>query len=171
MTKFSIMLLLSRLVPYSFCGVHESKKDLINQDFRSHISHICDLIRQQSGNSTYFVRKISAQALLPLLEFKDWLPEVSTCLQQLKSKSLKQNEAHGLMLRVNIFLQAYFQYRRVAIVPEEFASFEEHERLIYAELGSFLGHLSDFTKYSKITWALFVQTLRLFLCEVELPKE
>ena len=171
MTKFSIMLLLSRLVPYSFCGVQESKKDLINTDFRSHISHICDLIRQQSGNSTYFVRKISAQALLPLLEFKDWLPEVSSCLQQLKEKSLKQNEAHGLMLRVNIFLQAYFQYRRVAIVPEEFGSFTEQESKIVSELIGFLAHLQNFTKCSKITWALFVQTFRHFLCEVELPRD
>lgn len=69
MVNFSIMLLLSRLVPFSFWSVQESKQQLINDDFLKIIDQIVTLIRQQSGNSTYFVRKISAQALLPLLPF------------------------------------------------------------------------------------------------------
>jgi len=60
MVNFSIMLLLSRLVPFSFWSVQESKKEQINDDFLNQIAHITDLIRAQSGNSTYFVRKIAA---------------------------------------------------------------------------------------------------------------
>jgi len=33
----------------------------------------------------------------------------------LKTENLKQNEAHGLMIRINIFMEAYFKYRRIAV--------------------------------------------------------
>lgn len=60
MVNFSIMLLLSRMVPFSFWSVQESKKATIDDDFLHTVSHILTLIKQQAGNSTYFVRKISA---------------------------------------------------------------------------------------------------------------
>jgi glycopeptide antibiotics resistance protein len=81
MVNFSIMLLLSRLVPFSFYCVQDSKKFKIDDKFTNTIGQIMGLIRQQSGNSTYFVRKIAAQSLLPLLEFNQWLPEVYSCLK------------------------------------------------------------------------------------------
>lgn len=69
MVNFSIMLLLSRLVPFSFWSVQESKKATIDAEFLSTVATITSLIKTQAGNSTYFVRKIAAQSLLPLLEF------------------------------------------------------------------------------------------------------
>ena len=72
------------------------------------------MIRPHASNSTYFVRKISAQSLLTLLPFNQWIPEVKMCLARLCSTKLRQNEAHGLVVRVNIFLAAYFKYRSIA---------------------------------------------------------
>ena len=33
----------------------------------------------------------------------------------MRSTNFKQNEAHGLIIRVNIFLEAYFRYKDVAV--------------------------------------------------------
>jgi hypothetical protein len=64
------------------------------------------------------VRKISAQAILPLIKFEEYVTVelVSQFKEFLASielggKKLRQNEAHGLMVRINVFLSAYFQYR------------------------------------------------------------
>jgi hypothetical protein len=160
MVNFSIMLLLSRLVPFSFWSVQESKKATINAEFLSTVATITGLIKTQAGNSTYFVRKIAAQSLLPLLEFNQWLPEVFACLDQVKVNKLRQNEAHGLLLRFNIFLSAYFQYRAIAVVETEHAKFKSDEVLIVKSLQEFLQVLPSLTRYSKVTWALFVNTFR-----------
>ena len=98
MTVFSIMLLLSRLVPYSFKCTEN--KPVLESGFRQLIAEICDQIRGLSGNSTYFVRKISAQALLPLLPFDSWVPEIEACVTRLSGEKMRQNEAHGLVVRV-----------------------------------------------------------------------
>ena len=163
MVTFSIMLLLSRLVPYSFHTFQESKKELITEAFYESQATYVKLIKEQRGNSTYFVRKISAQSLLPLLEFEKWLPEVFDCLNQLKSQKLRQNEAHGLLLRVDIFLSAYFKYRNIAVPESEFGKFQQDEIEISKALLKFQSQLPDLHRYSKITWSLFIRTLRTFI--------
>lgn len=45
MVNFSIMLLLSRMVPFSFWSVQENKKLAINEEFNKQISEICQLIK------------------------------------------------------------------------------------------------------------------------------
>ena len=81
-----------------------------------------ELIRSYSGSATYFVRKISAQSLLPLLHFSAYVTEIKEALatftRKAKDQSLKQNEAHGLIVRVNVFLEAYFKYRHIAVDQE-----------------------------------------------------
>jgi hypothetical protein len=60
MVNFSIMLLMSRLVPFSFFAIQDSKKYQIDDKFTATITQIITSVKQQSGNSTYFVRKIAA---------------------------------------------------------------------------------------------------------------
>ena len=77
------------------------------------------LIKAYSANATYFVRKISAQAILPLIKFDEYVSkEIPECFAELLSsiieegkKPLRQNHAHGVMVRINVFLSAYLQYR------------------------------------------------------------
>lgn len=80
------------------------------------------------------MRKISAQSLLSLLPFPQWIPEVQESLKKLCTEKLKQNEAHGLMVRVNIFLEAYFQYRSIAAKDQNFAP---DEKIVFEELRYF----------------------------------
>lgn len=77
-----------------------------------------DLFKAYAKSGTYFVRKICAQALLPLISFDDYINVIKECFDQLENKiknpkesKLRQNEAHGLMVRVDIFLHAYYTYR------------------------------------------------------------
>jgi len=118
MVIFSILLMISRLVPAfqlmdSQNIVEESKDD----GSREHSMHqYVSLIKAYAASGTYFVRKISAQALLPIMRFDAYLDEVNSCFDQLEDRvngknKLKQNEAHGLMIRIDIFLRAYFKYR------------------------------------------------------------
>lgn len=46
MVNFSIMLLLSRLVPFSFWSVQESKKATIDDEFLQTVAKIISLIKQ-----------------------------------------------------------------------------------------------------------------------------
>lgn len=39
------------------------------------IREYIDLIKEYSRNATYFVRKISAQALLPLIKFEEYVSQ------------------------------------------------------------------------------------------------
>ena len=75
------------------------------------------LIKAYTKSGTYFVRKISAQALLPLISFDDYILEIKECLDRIEKHmsspkyKLRQNEAHGVMVRLDIFLHAYYTYR------------------------------------------------------------
>lgn len=66
----------------------------------------------------------------------------------MKESKLRQNEAHGLLLRVNIFLSAYFEYRNIAVPEEEKVKFAHDEKMIIVELNSFLAELPNMHKYS-----------------------
>jgi len=53
------------------------------------------------------------------MRFDHYIEEIKSCFQQLNQKVqnakqsiLRQNEAHGLMIRINIFIKAYFTYRQ-----------------------------------------------------------
>lgn len=61
------------------------------------------------------------------MEFDQWLREVYKCLDLLKGSKMRQNEAHGLLLRVNIFLSAYFKYRTIAVMESDHAKFKQDE--------------------------------------------
>lgn len=85
---------------------------------------------------------------------------------------MRQNEAHGLLLRVNVFLSAYFKYRTIAVMESEHSNFAAQEEKVKEALLSFMEGIQagPFQKYSRITWALFVQTLRQFVTSVQLPE-
>lgn len=146
---FSILLLISRLIP-SFHMVEATNEKDTTEDATEEqqvettqeeqktaaadnthqrksreesIKEYTNLISEYCTNGTYFVRKISAQALLPLVKFEQYIPEVQRCFALLiasleeggsKKLLLRQNKAHGLMIRINIFTTAYFQYRSIA---------------------------------------------------------
>jgi hypothetical protein len=46
------------------------------EKYGSELTKMIGLIGDYSGNGTYFVRKISAQALLPLISFKEYIPVI-----------------------------------------------------------------------------------------------
>ena len=79
------------------------------------------LVKKYAKSGTYFVRKISAQSLLSILPYEKWISEIQETFNFIKqgvdseNKKLKQNEAHGLMVRVNIIMAAYFKYREIAV--------------------------------------------------------
>ena len=151
MAIFSILLLTSRLVPFSWAHQDEEKLAQGNDfraelfqrpEVREQLDTLVQLIKSYSDSGTYFVRKISAQALLPLLQFGSYIPEVTSCCKALveraQQKDLRQNEAHGLMVRIEIFLSAYFKYRSIAVaLPEQAGQFEQDEQQILAALFQF----------------------------------
>lgn len=108
-------------MPYSFATNDETEEEKILkcQPIMGQITEFVELVKKYAANGTYFVRKISAQAMLTLLPFPEFIPQVVDCFQRLKTEPLRQNEAHGLVLRASIFLEAYFKYRMVAVVPEK----------------------------------------------------
>ncbi len=53
-----------------------------------------------------------------------------------------------MLLRVNIFLSAYFEYRNIAVPEEEKVKFAHDEKMIIVELNSFLAELPNMHKYS-----------------------
>ena len=113
LVNFSILLLISRLIP-SFQMV-EFDTSTLKKSRDDSISEYIELIKEYSRNATYFVRKISAQALLPLIKFEDFVSkEIPKYFQELfssispDSKPMKQNHAHGVVVRINVFVSAYF---------------------------------------------------------------
>jgi hypothetical protein len=73
LVNFSILLLISRLIP-SFQMV-EFDTSTLKKSRDTSISEYIELIKEYSRNATYFVRKISAQALLPLIKFEDYVSQ------------------------------------------------------------------------------------------------
>ena len=67
-------------------------------------------------------------------------------------KDLRQNEAHGLMVRVNIFLTAYFKYRSIAVArSQQVKYFKEDEQQILTAVIRFQQNLPQWQRYSKVT--------------------
>ena len=105
--------------------------------------------------------------MLPLLPISEYVPEVVGCFDRLRSEKLRQNEAHGLVLRANIFLDAYFKYRAHASpVAGQAELFKADDGRIAGALFDFQAHLPQWTGYSKMTWALFVRTFRKTLAKL-----
>lgn len=131
MTIFSILLLLSRLVPFAFTSdtpdYEKHQVLLADPAIAEKLTSLRDLIKTFSANGTYFVRKISAMALLPLMNFEHFIVEITTTLSNLSEngKTMRQNQAHGLMVRLNIFIEAYFKYRSYARDQSHFESDEK----------------------------------------------
>ena len=94
MTIFSILLLTSRLVPFSFFADDRDGDASKQRDHRTplferpeiqeRLNTYLELIKSYSGSGTYFVRKISAQAMLPLLRFSEFIPEIVRTLTSLR---------------------------------------------------------------------------------------
>lgn len=144
LTIFSILLLTSRLVPFSF--FRGDDEVLPNKDTRrdqymegpiqDKLKAFIELIKTYSASSTYFVRKISAQAMLPLLKFVEFIPEIKRTLEEIKlaGNTMKQNQAHGLVVRVQIFMEAYFKYRSIT-QPDGSSFAGEEKELLEAFMG------------------------------------
>ena len=86
MIIFGILLLTSRLMPLELHIENEERDDkkfstqeLAKDEVREKLNHLKKLIMSFVKSGTYFVRKISAQALLPLLKFSDYISEVENC--------------------------------------------------------------------------------------------
>ena len=86
MIIFGILLLTSRLMPLELHIENEERDDkkfstqeLAKIEVREKLNHLKRLIMSFVKSGTYFVRKISAQALLPLLKFSDYISEVENC--------------------------------------------------------------------------------------------
>lgn len=166
---FSILLLISRLIP-SFQLVELDGGSTHDREAR--IAEYVTLIKRYSGNATYFVRKISAQAILPLIKFDDYaLKELPLCFQEFEAslgdgKRLRQNEAHGLMVRINVFLSAYLQYREGAAKQlgpghhqDQAGHRQEEEKTLVQCFEGFQSKLEAVSAvYSKVTVALFIKT-------------
>ena len=90
---FSILLLISRLIP-SFQLV-ELDQSPLKKSIASTLTDYISLIKDYSRNATYFVRKISAQALLPLIRFDSYVHhEIPAYFQELHD-SLRPDKAHA----------------------------------------------------------------------------
>ena len=81
---------------------------------------------------------------------------------------MRQNQAHGLLLRINVFLTAYFQYRGIAVAEQEHQKFKQQEDAIIKAMSGFLENLPALKQVSKVTWGLFIQTYGQVLKEVKL---
>ena len=97
---FSILLLTSRLVPFSWAHQDEEKLAQGNDfraelfqrpEVREQLDTLVQLIKSYSDSGTYFVRKISAQALLPLLQFGSYIPEVTSCCKALVERAQQKD--------------------------------------------------------------------------------
>ena len=94
LTIFSILLLTSRLVPFSFFADDRNDDASKQRDHRTplymqpeiqeRLNTYLELIKSYCGSGTYFVRKISAQAMLPLLRFSEFIPEIVRTLTSLR---------------------------------------------------------------------------------------
>jgi hypothetical protein len=94
MVIFSILLFISRLIPAfhltdstNLTTEDESEEKTQLQKSREQSMHeYIDLIKSYAKNGTYFVRKISAQALLPIVSFEDYVSEIKQCFKSLIGK-------------------------------------------------------------------------------------
>ena len=103
--------------------------------------------------------------MLPILPFCEFVPTIQDCFARLTADdTLRQNEAHGLILRASVFLEAYFKYRSIATLDH--SNFAEDEAQIFEVLARFQEHLPKWKKYSKMTWALFIRTFRKTLSQL-----
>eukprot|EP00347_Sterkiella_histriomuscorum_P008658 403344256 len=188
---FSILLLISRLIPsFQLVGnqdshLEEEKKasEAVNNSSKFEaIQEYVRLIKQYGGNATYFVRKISAQALLPLIKFDSYISEIQNCFETLQDslgegkKKLRQNTAHGLFIRLSVFQQAYFQYRDITnkqLGPGHYADLvlhrqQEEQELInlYSNFESKYYQLAE-KSYSRISIGLYVKILYKIVIKLE----
>ena len=181
MVVFSVLLLISRLVP-SFQLVDSEKEgeltDIVQGASREKsIREFVDLIKAFSKSGTYFVRKISAQALLPIIRYDEYCKEIEASLSAVAKKlgnpqaKLRQNEAHGLMARANELTVSYFRYKDLELqvttrTPEEESKYrtEEMQRLksAFESVNSLVLAAADYS-LSKVTIALFMKTYRHYL--------
>ena len=148
--------------------MRDRRHELFQQpEVQERLNSFLNLIKSYSGSGTYFVRKISAHAMLPLLKFSEFIPEVVRTLKNLidSENSVRQNQAHGELVRVQIFIQAYFKYRSVA--QPDVDNFDQEERQLLEALLAFQKNLVNWGKYSKVTWGLFLKTLRFCLSKVD----
>lgn len=95
MVIFSILLLISRLVPaFQLTDSTQVNKEETKDDQKEHhqqsreqsMHEFVGLIRAYAKSGTYFVRKISAQALLPIMRFSGYIGEIQGCFSQLADK-------------------------------------------------------------------------------------
>lgn len=96
MVIFSILLLISRLIP-AFQLTDSS--NVVAENLEEHktseeemklrmsreqsMREYVQLIKAYSQSGTYFVRKISAQSLLPIMRFDEYVPEIVSCFESL----------------------------------------------------------------------------------------
>lgn len=126
MVIYSILLFLSRLVPafqlVDSSNLTEEAKEEEKQSLmvarEQSIQEYVGLIKQYSQSGTYFVRKMVAQALLPIQRFEDYVEEIKSSLGLYndifnRKVEMRQNEVHGHLIRVHTYLQAYFRYREL----------------------------------------------------------
>ena len=81
--------------------------------------------------------------------------------------NLRQNDAHGLMVRINIFLHAYYQYRDFNQTISGRTSEEEAVHRMKQEK-DLINHFFEFEKiheeakknFSQVTIALFIKSFR-----------
>lgn len=91
MVIFSILLFISRLIPaFQYTDSSNVSEDEDVQENKSvqksreqSIHEYVGLIRAYSKSGTYFVRKISAQALLPTMRFDQYVTEIKDCADQI----------------------------------------------------------------------------------------
>jgi anthranilate phosphoribosyltransferase len=74
------------------------------------------------------------------------------------------------LVRVNIFLAAYFKYRTIALEENE-RNFESDEAQILEELIAFYNCLPQLQKYSPVSRALFLKTFRQSLVQLTCPQD
>lgn len=182
MVIFSILLFMSRLIPAfhltdsTNLNTEEEEqieeKTQIQKSREQSMHEYIGLIKSYAKNGTYFVRKISAQALLPIVNFEDYVSEITLCFEQLENKiegksSLKQNEAHGLMVRINIFLHAYYRYRDFNQTISGRTSEEEaihrprqENQMIEQFMRFEKMHEKAKQTFSQVTIALFIKSFR-----------
>lgn len=69
--------------------------------------------------------------MLPLLKFSQFIPEIVRTVTELieSGNGLRQNQAHGLLVRVQVFMEAYFKYRQIASPDSESFDMDEAKLL------------------------------------------
>jgi len=121
---------------------------------------------------------------LPIMRFAEYITEIKACFAQLlekinnESNKLRQNEAHGIMIRINIFMHAYFTYRDFNHSISGRSSKEEDE-LRKSEEKQLIECFDQFendlnkakTTFSLVIIALFLKSLRYLMKQSQLVDE